>query len=382
MQDRLSSMPVIDIDTHWAEAPDTWTARAPARLREVAPRIERNAQGIDQWVVDRDIVLSPVGFCVVKRDSSKLYGRMAVDTYQEMHPGAGVPEERLKVMDGFGLSAQILYPNTLGFAGSWVMKIEDRRLRDFCISGYNDCMAEVQARGNGRLFPQIVVPFWDIGAAVAEIQRCHDRFGMTGVVLTDAPENWGLPSFTQPHWDPLWSTVQERNLPVNFHIGGGFNAGEPWQGLHGPGGLATASVTSCLGNIRAMTNLIFSGLLDRYPALKFVSVESGIGWVPFLIEFCEYQYDESAVTHLKLRPTDYFRRNIYASYWFESDAAGVIARLGADNIMFETDYPHPTCLYPGVREKIRQTLGGLAEDVQRKVLYENAARVYGITASH
>jgi predicted TIM-barrel fold metal-dependent hydrolase len=139
--------------------------------------------------------------------------------------------------------------------------------------------------------------------------------------------------------------------------------------------LTTSSISS---NIRCLTNLIFSGLLDRFPRLNFVSVESGVGWLPFHLDLCEYQFDESGVTSLELRPKEYFRRQIYASYWFEHDPRYAIEQLGPDNIMFETDFPHPTCLYPGIREHMQATLGSLDPSVQRKVLFENAQRVYHI----
>jgi len=371
-----SSMPIIDIDTHWVEPPDFWTRRAPARLRDVAPRIIRTDAGVDQWVVEGDRVLSPAGFCVIQRDESKVYGTFCLDTMDEMHPSGGDPKARLEIMDRHGLTMQILYPNTLGFAGSAVMRIGDAELRDFCLKAYNDGMAEVQAEGEGRLLPQAAVPFWDIDAAVKELERAHDDLGLTGFVINDAPEKWGLPTLCDPFYDPLWAVAQERGLPVNFHIGGGFNVGSPWQGHGAPGALACSSSLAYLSNVRCVTNLIFSGLLDRFPSLKFVSVESGIGWLPFQLEFCEYQYDENGTTHLQLRPCEYFQRQIYASYWFEADAVSVVEKLGADNIMFETDYPHPTCLYPDIQASVAKSLDGLDDASKRKILYENACRVY------
>ncbi|MBW2295611.1 MAG: hypothetical protein JRG94_25420 [Deltaproteobacteria bacterium] len=95
-----------------------------------------------------------------------------------------------------------------------------------------------------------------------------------------------------------------------------------------------------------------------------MSVESGLGWIPFLLDFCEYQMDENAVTGLALRPKEYFARQIYASYWFEPDAQQSIERLPEDNVMFETDFPHPTCLYPGVQEQVQRTLGPFAEKLR------------------
>jgi predicted TIM-barrel fold metal-dependent hydrolase len=376
MDSALAATPIIDVDTHFTEPPDLWTARAPARLRERVPRVERDAHGRDQWVVDGGKVLGPVGYCVIRADGSKARGRVTLDTFAEIHPGASDGAARLRFMDEHGLTMQILYPNVLGFTGSFAMNIADAALRDFCVSAYNDAAAELQQHSGGRLLPQAMLPIWDVGRAVAELARCHDRLGLCGIVLSDAPEAWGLPTLSEPHWDPLWAAAQERGLPVNFHIGGGGSIGTLWAGMSEARAIATMSTFADLGNMRCVANLIFSGLLDRFPRLNFVSVESGIGWIPFLLELCEYQFDENGVTDLALRPREYFRRQIYASYWFENDVRGALAALGEDNVMFETDFPHPTCLYPAIREHVQATLGDQPRRVQRKVLHETAARVY------
>lgn len=379
MDTELAAMPIIDIDTHYTEPRDLWTARAPQKLRERAPRVIQDAGGNEQWVVG-DLVLGPPGFTVIRKDGSKAYGVISLPRFEDMSEAATFPAARLRYMDEFGLHAQILYPNVLGFAGTQMMKIEDTELRNFCISGYNDAMADLQRAGQGRLYPQALLPFWDIELAVKELRRCHDQLGLTGFTMTDAPETWGLPYLNDPHWDPLWAEAQERGLPVNFHIGSG-TIPPLWPGLDQNRGIAAISTMLFMNNMRCLTQLIFSGLLDRFPRLKFVSVESGIGWIPFMLEACEYQMDQNLIDRggLKLRPREYFRRQIYASFWFEREnTARTIELLGADNVMFETDFPHPTCLYPNVQEQVQAALGGLERSVQRKVLYETAAKVYNL----
>ncbi|MBW2232756.1 MAG: amidohydrolase [Deltaproteobacteria bacterium] len=376
METPLSAMPIIDVDSHFTEPRDFWTRRSPARYRDRAPRVVVDDAGHERWIVDEDVFLGPPGFCVIRKDGGKTLGTMSLDTFEEMHPAATHPKERLELMDEHGLSLQIVYPNVLGFAGSMIMRVTDVELRNFCSYAYNDGVAELQSAGEQRLYPQAVLPFWDIDLAVKELARCHEELGLTGVILTDAPETWGLPSLGDRHWEPLFGAAQERGLPINFHIGGGHFAGAPWGG--GPPGtdLATMSSLAFIGNVRCVANLIFSGLLDRFPSLRFVSVESGLGWIPFLLDFCEYQMDQNQVTGLELRPREYFARQIYASYWFETDAADAIQKLPEDNVMFETDFPHPTCLYPGIQDQVQASLGGFPEALQRKILYENAARVY------
>jgi predicted TIM-barrel fold metal-dependent hydrolase len=342
MSDELSTMPVIDVDSHWTEPPDLWTSRAPSSLRDRTLRVVRNDQGVEQWVIEDGEVMGAVGYCSIRPDGSKSQGQVAFDSFDEVHPGAIEIEPRLDYMDEHGLSMQIVYPNILGFAGNLVMRIEDAAHRSFCVTAYNDACGEMQAGSNQRLFPQAMLPFWDIDLAVRELARCHEELGLTGFVVTDATEDWGLPPICDPSWDPLWDSAQERGLPINFHIGAGLITPRTW-GPYPPARMfAAMSTMAQMGNMATITNLIFSGLLDRFPRLNFVSVESGVGWLPFLLESLDYQYEENGVTDLELKPSEYFQRQIYGSYWFEKNPSDAIARIGEDNLMYETDFPHAT----------------------------------------
>ena len=383
MNTALAEIPIIDIDTHFTEPKDLWLRRAPAKLRDVAPRVAVNADGKQQWVVE-DLALGPPGFCVIDKQGAKTYGTFSLDNFEAMTDAATLPEARLASMDELGLDVQILYPNILGFAGSRIMQVKDPDVRNFCVTAYNDAVADLQSDGKGRLYPQALLPFWDLELAVRELERCHDELSLTGFTMTDAPEQWQLPYLHDGFWDPLWSTAQERGLPVNFHIGSGTSV-SPWKGLGNNRSLAAVSTMMFMNNMRCLTNLIFSGLLDRFPSLNFVSVESGVGWLPFMLESCEYQMDENLIDRggLELRPMEYFKRQIYASFWFEKTSiAHTVEVLGNGNIMFETDFPHPTCLYPGVRDHVEACLGDQDRQTQENILFRTAANVYGITLNN
>ncbi|MBK8972337.1 MAG: amidohydrolase [Hahellaceae bacterium] len=141
-------------------------------------------------------------------------------------------------------------------------------------------------------------------------------------------------------------------------------------------------------NGRVIGNLIFSGVLERFPKLKVCLVESGLGWIPFYLEALDYQLVENApkeTSFMTMKPSEYFKRNFFASFWFETNLgrglADIVEALGEDNIMFETDFPHPTCLYPEPLEFLQKSLRGIDKSVQRKLLQDNAARVYNIDLS-
>src|SRR5262249_49410893 len=129
-------------------------------------------------------------------------------------------------------------------------------------------------------------------------------------------------------------------------------------------------------------NLIFSGVLERHPDVKFVSVESGIGWIPFFLESLDYQLYESSPTvvdELSMLPSEYFKRQACGRFWFEHPMLEpVIDALGASQILCETDFPHPTCLYPDPLTSAAEALAGLDDDAQRRILQDNAAALYKV----
>ena len=132
-----------------------------------------------------------------------------------------------------------------------------------------------------------------------------------------------------------------------------------------------------------MSNFMVSGLLDTYPDLKIGLIESGMGWVPFWLEAMEHQMDEFRTMQnrgLKRRPKEYFAKNFWVSYWFEDYAPKhMLEEIGVDRVMFETDFPHPTSLYPGVQDKLVETLGGYDYAIRKRVLESNAAELFNLT---
>ena len=377
----IEELAIIDVDAHITEPHDLWTSRAPAAYRDRVPRVEE-VDGERAWMVDGNVQLSSaIASSVVGLDGTKSRG-VEFFTWQieDVHVASYDMQARLELLDGFGIHAQLIYPNVAGFGNQNFMKVEDRDLRRACATIYNDAMAEIQADTGERILPMALVPWWNIEDSVAEVERASEM-GLRGIVMCSDPDSIGLPDLADEAWLPFWEVCADKQMPVNFHIGGGGPMGNTWDGMSAGSWIASMSMMAGMGNMRCLVNLLFSGVLDRFPALDFVLVESGAGWLPFMLKYADYQADENGVTDLELKPSEYFRRQVYASYWFEESIAPVLDALGEDNLMFETDFPHPTCLYPAVREKIQDSLAGIDPRVQRKVLYETAARLYGIDSS-
>jgi predicted TIM-barrel fold metal-dependent hydrolase len=386
----LEDLRVVDADTHLTEAHDLWTKRAPAAYRDRVPRVEE-VDGRPTWVVDGH----PMGFAggggVIDRDGEKFpfQESMIVWGIDRIHQGAYDPKARLQIMDECGIHAQVLFPNSIGLGGQGLSQhVQDDTLRRLCVEIYNDAMAELQEESGNRLLPMPVLPAWSVDQSVREAERVAG-LGLRGVNMTSDTQDLGAPDLANRAWDPLWEICDSLHLPVHFHIGSSLTAmnfygNYFWPSQHEYVKPAIGGTMLFINNARVVVNVTLCGMLDRHPGLKLVSVESGVGWIPFILETMDYEVAENApeqLRELERMPSEYFKDHWYATFWFENnqgDVQGLIDSVGEDNVLFETDFPHPTCLYPQPLETIAAKMNTLRPETRRKVLGDNAVKLYRI----
>jgi predicted TIM-barrel fold metal-dependent hydrolase len=301
---------------------------------------------------------------------------------EEGHPGAHNTKARLQAMDDMGVHAQICYQNSGVTQAGSLMSLGDDELALTVIKLYNDASAERQQESGQRLFTLGHLPLWDKAAMEVEAERCLDM-GIKGFVLPDTPERLKIPSFLDDYWTPLLEMCEDRGAPINFHLNAAIDPNLlTWEGFEFEQQLAVVATMFSIGNAATLGNWMVSGRLDRHPKLKIGLIESGMGWVPFGIEALEHQFNEMLPSKSKLlqrRPWEYFRDHFWVTYWFEKvGPAKLLDVLGYDKVLFETDFPHPTSLYPGVQDHIMETLGGYPEEVRKKVLETNAVKLYNL----
>ena len=201
---------------------------------------------------------------------------------------------------------------------------------------------------------------------------------MIGVLVWQVPPP-DLP-FTSEHYEPLWEAAQELGMPIHLHILTGFDysalglgRGSPIEAHRGSVNLKLQSVTNSLMDI------IFSGVLERFPRLKLVVVESEIGWIPFVLQQWDYYFERFRVARplpIEMRPSEYFSRQVYATFFNDAVGGQLLSWWGADNCMWSTDYPHPNSSWPHSRELLEHNLGHLPMDTLRKLVRENVQRLY------
>ncbi|MBE1537108.1 amidohydrolase family protein [Actinomadura algeriensis] len=376
---------VADVDSHIIEPADLWTSRVPSKWGDLVPHVkfhERRQE--DYWYIgDRKLygvgAFAQAGWPEWPPSHPK---RLA-----DALPAAIDPKERLAYMDEVGVYYQVMYPNILGFHSHRFLNQMPRELATECVRAYNDWITEFCSADARRLVPMTMLPFWDIDESVAEMRRAHEM-GHKGVLFAARYDKAGFPRLIDDYWEPVLSQAQEMGLSMNFHVG--FLATD--DELKGAVDqskkidFTKESALVLLGNAQNIAEVVLSGVCHRYPDLKFVSVENGAGWLPFLGESMDWQWLNVGAHKEypeRMLPSEYMRRQIYGMYWFERKSVRAVIDQLEDNLMFETDFPHATSLSPGPasespspREVMERSLGGLPEETIGKVLQHTATELY------
>ena len=370
---------VISTDDHLQEAPHVWTERmSKARFGDDIPHIVSEPDGSEHWL----IAGQPVpGLLALGEVQGAREDRAAPPPthWSEIPTKTYVPVDRLRAMDEDGVDGQTFFPNIAGITNGTFQKIGTEDYRLACIRAYNDWQAEEWYSFSQRFIPQCIFPLWDVDQAVAEVARCHEM-GHRGIIGNPAPEVMGFPHLNEAHWDPLWATCEDLGMVVSFHVGGGAPV-EPWSGYTQNQAISVRSCRVIAGNSLFMANLLYSGILERFPRLKVFSAESGIGWIPYLLETADHQYEAQKLWRegQPTKPSELFHRQCYASFWYERVALRIRDAIGLSNIVWEGDFPHRTCTYPESWKYIDGSLEGISDTEKRTMLVDNAVSLFDLS---
>jgi predicted TIM-barrel fold metal-dependent hydrolase len=381
---------IVDADSHLSEPADTWTARLPAKWRDQAPKVVPNPRtGKLQWQIGDQLVASEGAF---SHAGWQEYYPSTPPSLSEADPACWDAKSRLQRMDEYGISQQILYPNLIGFHYQ-AFRAYEPALRLACVQAYNDFQIEFCEADPQRLIPLMNLPFWDVDQSVMEMNRCR-AMGHKGINFGWQFDRIGLPKLRDPHWFPLLHSASELELPISFHIGFNSTVIEDAMKERSPqssgADIVQQTALFFLGNANCIAELIMGGICERFPNLSFVSVESGFGFLPFFLQSLDWQFVNTAARAENPRwllPSEYFRRQIYSTIWFEKGVGRQID-LYPDNVMFSSDFPHPTSLSPGpgstalsAQQTFEMNLGDLEPTVRDKVLQGTARRLYHLTVT-
>ncbi len=376
-------MKLLSTDDHLIEPPTLWTDRLPAKYRELGPRIVEQPRGGGQAPAEvwryEDRIYPYIGLNAVAGKGFEDFG-MEPTRYDEMIPGCYDPKARLRDMDLDGVWGALCFPSFPRFAGTVFLEGQDKELALLCVQAWNDYVLDewCPAGPEGRLIPLSMLPLWDVEASVREIHRVAAK-GSKAITFPEYTTPLGLPSAYTDHWDPVFSAIEETDMPLCLHFGTSSNP--PKTSPEAPFAV-TISLFAC-NSMFAAADLIFSPVFHRHPKLKVGLSEGGIGWMPYLLERMDNTWERHRFyqnLNQDARPSELFKKHFHGC--FIDDRFGVSVRhdVGVDRITWECDYPHSDSYWPKSRAYAAEMLADVPDDEVHKMVELNARRLYNIPA--
>jgi len=369
---------LLDADSHVSEPLNLWQERLPAKYRDKAPRMltEYEGQPGAWWVIEEG-----------RRPNNVILGFGAAKTVEELkqflkgfsyagaHRGGWDPAQRTKDMDQDGVAGDVLY-TTLGFRMFW---IKDAGFQRACFQVYNDWLAEFCSYSPKRLKGVGLISLYNPKEGAQDLEECAKK-GLAGALIWASPPE-ELPFYSEIY-DTFWAAAQELGTPLSLHEFAGF------ERIYWESSAEKRTVGDAVGSHEVETTFatfILSGILERFPRLKVISAELNCGWLAYFLHRMDKRFDSRGArlrgspfpTNLTMKPSEYFRRQLYAT--FIDDPFGVAHRheIGVDNLLWSSDFPHSATFWPHSREKIAQDFQDVSDEDKRKILCENVAKLYG-----
>jgi predicted TIM-barrel fold metal-dependent hydrolase len=386
------------LDLCWLP-PDLFTKNAAPTLRERMPYVTDGPQG-PVWVTRKGAnlgLMNGMGSAgrqyvpgVIHRSdrmaSTGLYedGRKGIRRLTD-------PDLRIKDQERDGVQAEVLY----GILGA-TSRVNDPEAAVEMLRVYNDWLADFVEAKPGRFIGLAAIPNNPIEAAIAEVERVAKRGALRGLDIANSSD---LKPLWDPYWKPLWEAIDATGLPLHFHTVSGyvpdhirkimFLGGDPSRAKlpdapDVPMPVARAAFASNITQFQMnmaniLTAMIFAGVLEHHRNIRLVLGESGIGWIPYVLQRMDSEWeDQFKDLSLKLPPSGYWTRQCFATYQTDPIGVKLIDDLGEDNVMWGSDFPHPDGIWPDSKDYTQKELGHLPPARRRKIVCENAGRLYGL----
>ena len=364
---------ILSVDAHLGPPPTLFRDRIEKKYVARLPRVEvidgrrhlvqearRPMMLIDDPVEGDDLLRAKAG----------------TSTQMLLLGGGTTGAERMAHLDADGIDGEVIFPNGPGL----MIWAADPEFSQAQCRVWNDWAWETCSPYKDRCNPAAALATGDLAGAIAEVQRVA-RMGYRVLTLPSKPI-WGPPdaahpNYNQPAFDPLWAAIQDADLAMTFHIATGTDP----RVARGNGGAVINEVVHATSPImEPVVNLCASGVFERFPRLRFATIEANAGWVPWLMTRMDEVYRKQHMwvrPKLKALPSEYWRANGAASVCDDHSALLLAEPYGLeDNLMFANDYPHHEGTWPHSQQAIERQMGHLREDTRRKVLGLNAARFF------
>ena len=388
----------ISGDSHLEIDSSQWIARVPERYRDQAPRLVRQADGSDMWLIG-DKISRPAA-------AADLYGGKGRDAYvpfgakYEGTPGTGGPEQRLSEQDQDGIDAEVLFPSQQGGPKFW-RRIEDNDAYKAVVRAYNGWLAEEYCAVNPeRLVGVGILPLGcELSDVIAELKYCAD-VGLKTALLQGLPSGKAYPA---PEDDRFWSATLDLRTPISVHVdldrtgereGPLFKYPNESEAIMKKLDRDLVYQVGRFGPVHGngavpAVQWVLSGLFDRFPALQIFFAENQIGWIPFFLQASDVRYDRHHrwaarlldYKPIKRPPSEYIREHILWGFQFDRIGVELRHKIGVERLIWGSDFPHQESDWPDSLKIIERNFAGVPGDERYKMTCGNAAEFFHLSSA-
>jgi predicted TIM-barrel fold metal-dependent hydrolase len=361
----MNNARLISADSHVVEPADLWQTRMDRRYRESAPKV---VQQDGKWLI---VAPGGVHFPVAGQFAAGMRGEELREHlgkgYEAGRPSGWDPTKRIADQETDGVAAEVLYTSN----GLALFSLQDGELQRACFAVFNDWLAEYCSVSPRRLLGTALISLADIPAAVKELERCA-KAGLRGAMISNGPNQ----AYHHHVYDPFWQAASELEMPLSLHIITTSKHQSITDFSKNPFMLLFDWVHETQG---CLASFLMGGVLERFPKLRLISTENDIGWLPYFLHRLDHNYGLGVAPNPPpLKPSEYARRQLWAT--FQDDPCGVALYkfFGEDNFMWASDFPHLDSTWPHSREVIKENFASIPDSVTRKIVCDNATGLYGL----
>ena len=361
----------VSADSHILEPRNLWMDRVDKRFLDKAPRVVRDPEPDrkgDFWVT------AGVPTFPAAQKPQAVFGFGETEEYirykenaivEDNLPGSSDPAARLTDMAQDGLEAEVIYPTY----GLFMYRVTDVPTQYVLLRAYNDWIAEYVSHDPKHLAAVGVISLKDVDQGIAEMTRCAKMGLKAALIGNDTGEDVG---YGDPKYDPFWAACVDANMLVAIHNFTGMFPSPP-QNQHMRFTAADYPAKWIL------TDMIFTGIFDRFPDIRVVMAEFNVAWIPQFMYACDDQVNLARATPPpKLRPSEYFQRNVWASLIDDPVGGHLVDQIGVDRVVWSSDYPHFESSWPNSRQYVERNFSGLPADTIRKITRDNIIKLYDL----
>jgi predicted TIM-barrel fold metal-dependent hydrolase len=376
MESTMSTeLEIINVGSHVNPPAEIWVRDCPEELRHLAPKLIKKRFPGESSDAEA-LLLEGVEYRPVGMQMGLPNEPWFTPSFDDGPASNREPAARIEAQEQDGVSADVIV-----HPGYPIMLPKDRPTRFGMMVAFNTWLAEFCAYDPSRLIGIGEIPMWDMELAAREARRIHE-LGLRGARIPAVPGYegaWSSPAdhpYTSEFYEPIWRVLDELGLVLVIHPDA--YAATPALQSYDQGPVNIMINKGAASEI--VVSLIVSGVFERYPRLKLLNVEGGVGWLAHLVPWMDVLFEEHPHLYASLpkKPSAYYYEHVYGSFLW--DSCGIANRdiIGIENIMWCNDFPHNYGPWPNSRKKIEAQLEGLSLDEKRKILSENAKALFGL----